>query len=348
MLGAFTLYCLSMNLGKLWSNNEFSASHMRLTTRHFRGGGRTNSSALGALPGVSSAGVQSLGVLYDGCPLHIPHKEFYLDSSHYVSFERQVKGNGFSLRTLAQRDTQHLDALGFTVAVCAVGNHGGLGSPLDCAEEDWEVVGSSRCAWTIYGVKCTNVKNGLYDTSLVRDVTHMIPLTASWFHIFCLLTRSLYVVVGCWGALPMALMGYYRGAVRWNIFFCCFLNGIINGFGLALQRFYYTGAFSAVLPFGGGLFLGMTLWGFVTFGERYVVNLHILPCVCLCIMICVLFDGLVVFPGDEYFIWKHLYEGWWAEPSLLVQLWLIIALCRFNIRKGARRDIQQVCVCVCV
>lgn len=75
----------------------------------------------------------------------------------------QVNANGFSFRTLAQPDSQHLDAIGFTVAVCNK-----KGSPLDCAEQDWKVVGSSRCLWTVYDFTCINVKDGIYQTSLQR------------------------------------------------------------------------------------------------------------------------------------------------------------------------------------
>jgi len=88
----------------------------------------------------------------------------------HVSFGRRIKANGYSFRTLAQPDMQHLDAVGFTVAVCAPKtSFPSLSSLLDCREEDWKVIASSRCLWTIYSLNCINVKDGLYDTSLVRS-----------------------------------------------------------------------------------------------------------------------------------------------------------------------------------
>ena len=59
----------------------------------------------------------------------------------------QVKGNGFWFLTLAETDSQELDALGFTVAVCRSNSTHALTSALYCHENDWKVVGSSRCLW---------------------------------------------------------------------------------------------------------------------------------------------------------------------------------------------------------
>jgi len=254
MSGAYMIYCCGQTLTKLESNNVFSAEHMRLTTSRFRGALHGNISA-----GVSSAGVQSLGVLYDGCPLEIKHDTLVKDSSHYVSFGRQITGNGFSFRTLAQPGTQQFDAVAFTVAVCDTNSLRALGSPLDCAEDDWKVVGSSRCIWTIYDPKCTNVKDAIYDTSLVRNFKHRISLTPSWFRMHCLVARALYVAIGCWGAVILALMGHQGAARRFWALVSLVLNGIVNGFGLAADMFWHQDPLSAVLPFGGGLFLGAFL-----------------------------------------------------------------------------------------
>jgi len=58
-------------------------------------------------------------------------------------------------------------------------------------------------------------------------------------------------------------------------------------------------------------------------------------------LVCVLFDGLFVYRGDEYFTWIHLLEGWWVEPILVFLFWFLIAASRVYIMRGARKNIQQ-------
>jgi len=148
-------YYGSQLLGKMQSNQTFTLEHMRLTTTHIRGADTTNTSwAEGALDvsdrlsKIASAGVQSIGVLFDGCALDEAEMEYHemsTDSSYYVSFGRRITANGYSFRTLAQPDTQYLDALGFTVAVCAPDpSVASPSSPLDCRAQDWKVICSSH------------------------------------------------------------------------------------------------------------------------------------------------------------------------------------------------------------
>jgi len=153
MYGLCMLYVSCQTMRCL--NKQFNVKHMRLTTRLFRGADSGN-----MLDKTSAAGVQSIGLVYEGCPLDLRYQKFFKDSSHYVSFGQHVQANGVSFRTLSLPDTQHLDATGFTVAVCD--STAPITSPLNCPEKDWKVITSSRCIWTTYDLACVNIKDGKY------------------------------------------------------------------------------------------------------------------------------------------------------------------------------------------
>ena len=217
IIGLYMFYSFGQTVRNEQYSHHLQFEKMRLTTSHFRGtvSGNGSSAASSSLLGVSSAGVQSLGLLYDGCPLDIQHEEFFKGSSHYVSFGRQVRASGYSFRTLAQPDTQHLDAIVFTVAVCntktvSQTTQVTIASPLECAEDGWRDVGSSRCLWSMYGLNCINVKDGMYETSRQRDYQHKISLTPSQLHTHNLLAHPFYVIVGSWGAVALALFGRHH------------------------------------------------------------------------------------------------------------------------------------------
>ena len=349
------LYCFGQSFGTLQSKNEFSVRHMRLTASHFRGAQSANGSwvsppslsSLDSRSHISSAGVQSLGLVYDGCTLEIEQQQFDQDSSHYVTFGREVSANGFSFRTLAQADTQYLDALAFTVSVCDTISNSSLTSPLDCPS--WRVVGSSRCLWTIYSSRCINVQNaqgleGNYPTSRQRDFQHILSLTPSWFQVQCLLARYLYVTVGSWGAVALALMGYHHAARRFVGLVACVLNGAINSIGLAfylLHDVHTPNFLSSVYPAGCGLFIGLFLGSIFLFGEEYLIKYYTIPIAGVGMLMCFLLDALVVFRGTEYFTWIHLVQGWWGDPILIVSFWFLIAASRVYISRGARQEIQQ-------
>ena len=89
-------------------------------------------------------------------------------------------------------------------------------SALDCAPEDWVLVGSSKCLWTIYSLDCVIVRDGLYDTSQVRDELQIVNLRAAWFQEFSLVMRGLFIIVGCWGPAVLALCGGVDAARRFH------------------------------------------------------------------------------------------------------------------------------------
>ena len=314
---------------------------MRLTTSHLRGAVSGNSSLAAPLSSsaVSSAGVQSLGVVYQGCPVESARQEISKGSSHYVSFAKQVRATGYSFRTLALPDTQHLDAVGFTVAVCTTKTNG---SPLECPDEHWTNVSSSRCLWTIYGLTCINVKDGLYDTSASRDFEHIIPLTPSPTHTYNLLAHPFYVIVGSWGAVALALSGRHHAARRFSGLFCFVLNGLVNGASHAFEMYLNDrNTLSMIYPIVvqsiNGLFLGLL----ILFAEGHLINTLAVPLSLTADLGCFLLDLLVVYKGNEYLTWMHLLSGWWAEPICMMNLWIVITFSRFYILRLARKDIQK-------
>ena len=341
ILGLYMFYSFGMTLRSKHDSNYFQIKHMRLTTSHLRGAVNGNSSLAAPLSSsaVSSAGVQSLGVVYQGCPVESPRQEFSKGSSHYVSFAKQVRATGYSFRTLALPDTQHLDAVGFTVAVCTTKTNG---SPLECPDEHWTNVSSSRCLWTIYGLTCINVKDGIYNTSASRDFEHIIPLTPSHTHTYNLLAHPFYIIVGSWGAVALALSGRHDAARRFSGLFCFVLNGLVNGASHAFElylsdRKILSMVYPIVVQSINGLFLGLL----ILFAEGHLINTPAVPLFLTADLGCFLLDLLVVYKGNEYLTWMHLLSGWWAEPICMMNLWIVITFSRFYILRLARKDIQK-------
>jgi len=82
------------------------------------------------------------------------------------------------------------------------------------------------------------------------------------------------------------------------------------------------------------------LTGFILF-DGIVLLTHVFPLAWLMLLMGVLFDGLLIYRGNEYFFWIHLLEGWWGEPIGIFLSWFLITASRICIMRCARKDIQQ-------
>jgi len=262
-----------------------------------------------------------------------------------------VTGNGFSVRTLAGNNTEMLDAVVFTLAYCAtvqaVGDASaevpGVTLPLACKEEDWKVVTSSKCLWTMYSTKCVEVDGGEFDTSKIRDFEHVFNLEINWFYAFSLLLRVGLVVVGNCGTVVLAVAGRVQTARRFLGMVVYVMNGIVNGvimgFMMASQE-NGAGPIAAIYPIGGSVLIGFSVGFVVLFQESYVFRYHLFAVGWVGMLCCAFFDGFVTYKGNSYWLLSNFVDGWWSEIMLMLMFWSLVTGSRLWISHQAWRDIQ--------
>jgi len=195
--------------------------------------------------------------------------------------------------------------------------------------------------WTIYSLDCIIVRDGLYDTSQLRDELRIVNLRAAWFQEFSLVMCGLFIIVGCWGAAFLALCGDVDSARRFLGIVLFWMNGALNSVTLGIFMGMQGGALTGVYPMVGGVCLCFFVSYFVLLLEEYLFRCHVLWISFCASLIAFLFDGFVVYPGEHCFTWEHLYGGWWSELSLIPIFSLMTSASRNSIYRDALMGIQQ-------
>ena len=304
----------------LWASvnsNTFKASRVRFTATHQRAASALTAadvaSANAAPTKAGAPGVQSFGLLYNGCPLAMDAASVWTEgASMMVSFPHEVEANGFYFRTSADAGSEYLDPIGFKVMVSS------CLEPKGCAQQDWTVVGSSRCLWTIYSIRCLPVEDGLFETPVERNLEHFTDLRISNNQLVVILLNKLNCFIGCWGCTLLAMFGHYHAGRRFLALVTYFVNGILCMTLLpALMLANNAEPIQTIYPVVGGI-AGLIIGCGILRFEYVLIRGHVVVFGALLIVLAVFFDGFVVYKNAAYFRLHLLLEGWWWEPIVLL------------------------------
>jgi len=97
---------------------------------------------------------------------------------------------------------------------------------------------------------------------------------------------------------------------------------------------------SAIYPFCGFIFIGLSVGFGILFQESYIIRYHFFLVAWAGMLCCMLFDGFVTYKGKSYWLLSNFLDGWWSEIILVFMFWLLVTSSRLWISHQAWLDIQ--------